>query len=85
MHELPQWLDPISRLEDFDGDVMAYLFHLHGLFERDFVISQTKFRGKVVLFDSALEEGRSREFTILLLRKIMRHERESCLCDDVNV
>jgi len=63
MADLPPWLEPLVRLEDFGGDPDAYIAHLFSIFERDFIKTQPQFKGKRVFHDKADEGGRPRAFT----------------------
>ena len=60
--ELPDWLERITKLEDFEGDPEKYIEHLHSLFERDFVTAPAQFRGEKVLFDGGDDNGKPRAF-----------------------
>ncbi len=60
---LPDWLDPLVCLTDFDGDPKAYIEHLYTLFVRDFITTRPQFKDAPVLFDRIIESGKPRTFT----------------------
>lgn len=59
---LPDWLEPLVKLEDFNGDADKYIKRIFAIFERDFVLSKPKFRDKVVLHDKGLDGNKPRTF-----------------------
>jgi hypothetical protein len=59
---LPDWLEPIVCLPDFDGDPQKYIDHVFSLFKRDFITSKPKFKGKIVMCDIGDEGGKPRGF-----------------------
>lgn len=48
MSTLPDWLPPIVKLEDFDGNWDRYINKVFSFFYRDFIESQPMFLGKWV-------------------------------------
>lgn len=76
----PAWLTSLITLADFGGDGKAYIDHLYSIFNRDFVDSETQFRGKKVIFDNVIEDGKFRGFThITTEENKATKERELCL------
>lgn len=59
---LPDWLEPIVKLSDFDGDPRKYVEHLFSLFTRDFISNPPSFRGKKVLFAKGNDNGKPKAF-----------------------
>lgn len=58
----PDWLPPISRLEDFEGDATKYLAHIFSLFTRDFITTAPTFKGKKVFYDKRNDNGKPAAF-----------------------
>ncbi|HBB56780.1 TPA: hypothetical protein DEW47_03150 [Patescibacteria group bacterium] len=80
MSSLPDWLEPLVRLEDFNGDAEAYIARLFEIFERDFIKSSPAFRGKRVLFDKKDDGGKPQAFTHITTEENWQtKEREICL------
>lgn len=80
MDSTPDWLEPLARLEDFNGDAEAYIAHLFSIFERDFISSTPTFRGKRVLHDKKDDSGKPQAFTHITTEENRQtKERELCL------
>jgi len=74
------WLEPLARLEDFNGNVETYIAHLFSIFERDFITSTPSFQGKRVLHDKKDDNGRPQAFTHITTEENRQtKERELCL------
>ncbi|MDP2897064.1 MAG: hypothetical protein Q8Q12_10980 [bacterium] len=59
----PDWLPPLIRLSDYEGDWRSYLDVLYKLFEEDFVNSTPEFRGrKLRLKRYPLSKGKEATF-----------------------
>lgn len=58
----PDWLEPLARLEDFEGDAAKYLEHVFSLFTRDFITATPVFKGKKVFFDKHDNDGKPAAF-----------------------
>lgn len=58
----PDWLEPLVRLEDFEGDAAKYLDHIFFLFTRDFITTTPVFKGKKVFFDKRDDSGKPAAF-----------------------
>lgn len=80
MDSTPDWLEPLARLEDFNGDVEAYIAHLFSIFTRDFITTTPTFRGKRVLHDKTDDVGRPQAFTHITTEENRQtKQRELCL------
>lgn len=80
MSSFPDWLEPLVRLEDFNGDVEAYIARLFELFEKDFIKTSPTFRGKKVLYDKKDDSGKPQAFThITTEQNHQTKQRELCL------
>lgn len=58
----PDWLEPLARLEDFEGDAAKYLDHIFSLFKRDFITTTPTFKGKKVFYDKNDDGGKPAAF-----------------------
>lgn len=56
--QLPEWLPPIIEFSDFDSKWNKYLEHLYGVFEGDFIKNALFYKGKKVLFDNRIDNGK---------------------------
>jgi hypothetical protein len=63
MNPQPDWLEPLARLEDFNGDSDAYIDHLFSLFTRDFITTRPQFKNVGVFHDRGDDGGKPRTFT----------------------
>lgn len=59
---LPKWLEPLTHLEDFNGDAKKYIDHLFSLFERDFIKANPAFKGKKVFCNLSDDGGKPKAF-----------------------
>ena len=59
MNSTADWLEPLARLEDFNGDPEAYITHLFSIFTRDFITAAPTFQGKKILYDKKDDNGKS--------------------------
>lgn len=77
---LPDWLPPIVKLQDFDGDSEKYLEHLFSIFETDFVRSTPSYEGQRVFYDKKDDGGRPGCFVHITTEENKQTgEREICL------
>lgn len=58
----PDWLEPIVKLSDFNGDPNEYIEHLFSIFKRDFILNTPTFRNQKVLFDKKDDAGKPQAF-----------------------
>ena len=58
----PEWLPALVRLDDFDGNWDRFLAELYGVFYRDFRSARPLFRGRAVVHDTAISEGKEEGF-----------------------
>ena len=58
----PDWLEPLTKLEDFGGDPIKYIDHIFSLFKRDFISTTPIFKGKEVFHDRHDDGGRPATF-----------------------
>ena len=80
MSSLPTWLQPIVSLQDFGGDPEKYIEHLFSIFEKDFIKSTPRFKGKKVLFDKKDDNGRPQAFVHITTEENRKTKtRELCL------
>jgi len=80
MDSTPDWLEPLARLEDFNGDAEAYITHLFSIFTRDFVNTVPTFKGKPILYDKTNDNGKPRAFIhITTEENLQTGQRELCL------
>lgn len=80
MNPMPDWLEPLARLEDFDGNVEAYIAHLFSIFTRDFITTTPTFRGKSILHDKTDDGGKPQAFTHITTEENRQtKQRELCL------
>lgn len=56
--QLPEWLPPIIKFSDFNSEWSRYLEHLYGVFEGDFIKNTLIYKGKKVLFDNRIDNGK---------------------------
>jgi len=78
--ETPNWLEPLTRLEDFNGDPEAYIAHLFSVFTRDFITNTPIFQGKKVLHDKKDDNGKPQAFShITTEENCQTKQRELCL------
>ena len=80
MNLQPDWLEPLVRLEDFNGDTEKYIARLFELFEKDFITTSPIFRNKKVLFDKKDDNGKPQAFTHITTEENRQTgQRELCL------
>jgi hypothetical protein len=80
MKPTPDWLEPLSKLEDFGGDVPKYLDHVFSIFKKDFIDTTPIFKGKRVLHNKKNENGRPQAFVhITTEENRTSKQREICL------
>lgn len=60
--ELPNWLCPIIKLTEHNGDVTAYLNAVFNIFKKDFIDNKINFQGKVILYDKNDNNGKPNGF-----------------------
>ncbi|MEI8361371.1 MAG: hypothetical protein WCG01_04535 [bacterium] len=76
MSTFPSWLPDVVPFSDFDCDLKKYLDHLHGIFEKDFLVSRPVYNGKPVFFDKNVIENYSACFWHLITEsKIADYQR----------
>jgi len=79
-HNIPDWLDPIVKLSDFEGDAEKYVTHLFAIFTKDFIVNSPVFRGGKILFDKSEDNGKPKAFIhIITEENKSTREREICL------
>lgn len=77
---VPEWLSPIVKLEDFDGNVQSYLEHIFSIFKNDFIDNRPSFQGRGVLHDRKDDNGRPQGFVHITTEENHNSgERELCL------
>lgn len=76
----PDWLKPIIKLEDFNGNIELYLEHLFSVFKNDFIDNRPSFQGRAVLYDKKDDNGRPQGFVHITTEENHHSgEREICL------
>jgi len=76
----PDWLKPLVLLEDFNGDVTAYLEHIFSLFTADFVTSVPLYNNKKVFYDKKDDGGKPSTFIHITTEENREtKQREVCL------
>jgi len=80
MNQSPDWLEPLIRLEDFNGDSEAYIANLFSVFTRDFINTIPTFRGKKIFYDKKDDAGKPQAFTHITTEENRQtKQRELCL------
>lgn len=54
----PDWLKPIIKLEDFNGDVHKYIEHIFSIFEQDFILNKPIFNKEKVFHNKSDSGGK---------------------------
>lgn len=67
--QLPGWLPAIISLSEFDSDWNRYVEHLYGIFENDFIKNTVLYKGKKVIFDNRIQNGKPACFWHLITGK----------------
>ncbi len=78
--EIPDWLCPLIKLSDFEGNVELYLENVFSIFKKDFIDKRPLFKNKNVLYNKNDENGKPNGFMHITTEedKITR-ERNTCL------
>jgi hypothetical protein len=76
----PDWLEPLTKLEDFGGDPVKYIDHIFSLFKRDFISTTPLYKGKKVFYDKKDDNGKPATFVHITTEESMTSkERNLCL------
>ena len=62
MSNPPDWLPEALRYGDFGGDWEKFFATIYEIFERDFKHSRPYYRGKPLIYDSTIEDGKEVTF-----------------------
>jgi len=62
MSKPPDWLPEALSYNDFGGDYEKFLATVYEIFERDFKYSRPNYRGKPLIYDSTIEDGKEVTF-----------------------